>query len=896
MDISKIENVYEQLTTYGNAINVVISGSGDVPYIQIFNYLKEKYKDSFWYIYDVNMSNIPEDGFIKYTQSVYRNIKYWGLYKEELIKFITTTTNNKLDVLLFCEGSKEELLSKYNYEQIGRIKQQMIPRGDIKIFNDGKISKFGKTELPKVLIDSMFDYVNKDGLYDMLDYVPHGSHRNMILRKLISLEKKITYEMYLALPDELKKFVKHINMNHIETKRYKNNRVILPEKLDRLTGTWSVNRPLKQDDLPDELTELVFGYLYNRPIAENVLPDGLIHLQIGSRYDRPIAENVLPSGLTHLHFGSRPIAENDVGITHEQFGSYYDQPFVENVLPDGMTHLHVVSRSDADDVTGLSPLEFGSFYNQPIAENVLPSGLTHLQFGSEYNQQIAENVLPDGLTHLQFGNAYMYYKSVGEYTKEYLPRGLQYFIEDGFIVDKRGVSHVVQYDSFNQPFYLVYDNYPFNRIGVSHVVRYRSNFNQPFYENVLPSGLTHLILGGSYDHPIAKNVLPSGLKHLTFGEHYNQPIGENVLPDGLTHLTFGDNYNQPIDINVLPDSLTHLTFGEDYNKIILQNVLPSRLSYLKFGDDYVQPIGENILPDGLKHLILGDRYNHLIGENVLPIGLTHLKFGDDYVQPIDQNVLPKGLIHFDFGDKYDKLYDLFIVSHNFDYRNEIIKKGIASIDRIEYKKYITFPDDIKQLVKNIEMVYDDIQHYNKNKVILPDNLERFIFTWSVNIKIKTDDLPNSLTHLTFGHSYNQPIDINVLPTSLTHLTFGEYYNQPIGRNVLPDGLTHLFFGFNYTQQIGDYVLPDGLTHLIISDIYNHPIDNLVLPSNLRVLSFSYRYGHDFWESILIHNRLEKLEKLEYDKIRIPDWVASDAYFESRKERTWVPYPQRFLQV
>ena len=121
-----------------------------------------------------------------------------------------------------------------------------------------------------------------------------------------------------------------------------------------------------------------------------------------------------------------------------------------------------------------------------------------------------------------------------------------------------------------EPYYLQHNN------PLLKLIDFGDYFDQPIEEGTLPSSLTHLITGNSFNYPI--HFLPSSLTHLTFGFSFNKAVN-NTLPASLTHLSFGFNFNQ--SVNALPPSLTHLSFIESFNQSI--DFLPCSLTHLTLG-------------------------------------------------------------------------------------------------------------------------------------------------------------------------------------------------------------------------------------------------------------------------------------------------------------------------
>ena len=423
------------------SINVVISCS-DINrnimslYKHIFDYLKSRYIDSKWFIREVNMYNrstTTDKKHINGFNKTYPQIKYWGLFNENLLDFVSNT-DEKIDVLFLCEGSKSYLLSKYNENNITDIKKKMNYNGDIKILNEGVISEFVKFNNKRIIyhdeIYNMLKFMDDDTLLNISEAMP--SYVDAIKRQYIPRQYYNLSE-YLTVPELEQRMIKKIiidkeyDLKTIPTNEWthlaflynynqKIDKNMLPNGLTHLTFGNNYNQSIDKDVLPSELTHLTFGRKFNKKIYKDVLPNGLSHLTVGCKYKQKLDKDVLPVGLTHLTFGDQYNQKFDkdvlpIGLTHLTFGDEYNQKFDKDVLPVGLTHLtfgnEYNQKFDKDVLSDkLLQLTFGFGYNKPFSGDILPDSLTHLTFGYEYNHPLDENILSNNLEYLTLGKKY----------------------------------------------------------------------------------------------------------------------------------------------------------------------------------------------------------------------------------------------------------------------------------------------------------------------------------------------------------------------------------------------------------------------------------------------------------------------------------------------------------
>ena len=179
-------------------------------------------------------------------------------------------------------------------------------------------------------------------------------------------------------------------------------------------------------------------------------------------------------------------------------------------------------------------------------------------------------------------------------------------------------------------------------------------FNQPV-NNLLPSSLTHLTFGESFDLPV--DLLPATITHLKFGAEFNHPV-DNLQPI-LQSLELPFNFVHPLDnlpnsistllaatshpIKSLPSSLTHLTL-QRMGKMSCP--LPSTITHLRIatGDTSIDisslPLIALVVWDG--QLEPNYNYGYVHALDSLPASLTSLEvFSPEFRRPL--NHLPSSI-------------------------------------------------------------------------------------------------------------------------------------------------------------------------------------------------------------------------------------------------------------
>ena len=402
----------------------------------------------------------------------------------------------------------------------------------------------------------------------------------------------------------------------------------------------------------------------------------------------------------------------------------------------------------------------------------------------------------------------------------------------------------------------------------------------------LPSTITHIMFGTTFNHTINR-VLPPSLTHLTFGQLYNSSV--RYLPNNITHLTFGRYFDLPVDH--LPQSITYLTFGENFSQPLTH--LPQALRVLNLGQSFHHQLDSlpnsihtlttytkasiNSLPSSLTQLEHHSMTNNL--NCTVPCLLTHLclsgggalfdlsnlplKYleihGTDDFNP-NLNTLPSTLRRLDLSGAWDgpldslpsSLTQLNIASQLFNHPLDHLPPSLTCLSLQHCSHLFAHPlHNLPPAITKLEILceYDTPLQLNKNPLLthlklgfafnqpvgnLPSSLRHLSFRGSFDQSV--DELPSNITHLTFGDFFNKNVDS--LPSSITHLIFGSEFNQPV--DLLPPNITHLSFGYCFDHAVQH--LPQRLTHLSFGFSFNQPVQHL--PPKLTHLSCGFSFNQD----------------------------------------------------
>ncbi len=168
------------------------------------------------------------------------------------------------------------------------------------------------------------------------------------------------------------------------------------------------------------------------------------------------------------------------------------------------------------------------------------------------------------------------------------------------------------------------------------------------------------------------NAIPSNVTHLTFGDSFNQPLSVGVIPECLTYLSFGkyidSKFNQPLSVGVIPNSVTHLTFGMEFNQPLSIGIIPNSVTHLTFIWDFNQPLSVGAIPNSVTHLTFESHFNQPLAVGAIPNSVIDLKFGENFNQPI---TVPTHLI-----DTLPKTIQDLIV-YNFE---SLVTKEIETVE------------------------------------------------------------------------------------------------------------------------------------------------------------------------------------------------------------------------
>ena len=164
-----------------------------------------------------------------------------------------------------------------------------------------------------------------------------------------------------------------------------------------------------------------------------------------------------------------------------------------------------------------------------------------------------------------------------------------------------------------------------------------------------------ILVTGVFHHAIPLRVLPEGLRRLYFNDNFNTPLQPGSIPSSVTYLQLGKSYNQPLPLNLFPSSssLRHLVLGDRFNRSIEPGVLPPSLRRLSLGFDFNRPLLPGSLPEGIQWLEMGRLFNQSIPPGVLPRSLTHLRLYH-FDKPLQMGSLPSQLIHLSLGTQFNQ--------------------------------------------------------------------------------------------------------------------------------------------------------------------------------------------------------------------------------------------------
>jgi hypothetical protein len=129
---------------------------------------------------------------------------------------------------------------------------------------------------------------------------------------------------------------------------------------------------------------------------------------------------------------------------------------------------------------------------------------------------------------------------------------------------------------------------------------------------VIPSSVTLLNFGGTFNQSIDKFTLPVMLKNLMFGDFFNQSLDNIKFPQFIKILMIDKNFNQSIDNVKFPSSLKQLIISGYFNQPLDNVKFPSSLKYIKLYGNFNQPLDNVDFPDSLTVLEVGEEFKQSI--------------------------------------------------------------------------------------------------------------------------------------------------------------------------------------------------------------------------------------------------------------------------------------------
>ncbi|KAM9966619.1 hypothetical protein ACTFIR_006839 [Dictyostelium discoideum] len=411
------------------------------------------------------------------------------------------------------------------------------------------------------------------------------------------------------------------------------------------------------------------------------------------------------------------------------------------------------------------------------------------------------------------------------------------------------------------------------------------------------------------------NLLPSSITSIKFGKSFNGKIAIGILPNGIKKIKFGENYNEPLEVGSLPSTLTSIKFGHSFNQSLNENWLPTNIKSLKFGNNFQQPIYDDInyLQKSLKSLILPIDYKVENINSKLISSLSSTKFSNDSLEYFynsnsnlilfNSNSIPKSITKLKFDKRFNQIIKLNQISNNVKsiifgkYFNSLIQVNSTlslNLSSIEFGKNFNCPFNFETLENVKTIKFGNLFMQSLKNCHFPPNLTSLTFGNSFNSEIPSGyfldlplkvlvfgkffnklmydkSLPSTLTSLDLGSSiflkfqlpqlqslimgkgYNGTLKIGDLPTTLKQLSLcGNNFNSDSLSDfgIIPNGITSLSFGDSFNQLIENKNLPETITNLSFGLKFNKPIKINVLPSNLTSLSFNYHFNQPIEKGVL----------------------------------------------
>ncbi|KAK5580822.1 hypothetical protein RB653_000846 [Dictyostelium firmibasis] len=358
------------------------------------------------------------------------------------------------------------------------------------------------------------------------------------------------------------------------------------------------------------------------------------------------------------------------------------------------------------------------------------------------------------------------------------------------------------------------------------------SFNSVINENILPKGLLKLKLKG-FNKLIIRNSLPTSLLDLELGRNYNRAISAyGTLPSSLTSLTLGQRFVHVIYTGTLPPTLKKLIIQSiNYNQRFEKRSLPDALEHLEFHKNgfFNQPIGDKYLPPNLKTLILPRQWsNNLepILPQQIPIGVTNLQFHSNECSLFLRNdSIPLSVLNLRVNG---------ILSNHISYSKgcEKILKGSfipPSVTQLETGTIVNLSHCIN--LKNF-ILDESFNQRSLTKDSIPLSVINFKLPALWDRKLSVGILPNSIKVLDLG-SFNHEIEENVLPQNLESLTMNSWDQPSINKNIFPQSLTFLSIK-SFNQRLTPSTLPKKLEILILYK-YNVLLIPNCFPNSIKLI-------------------------------------------------------------
>jgi hypothetical protein len=212
-------------------------------------------------------------------------------------------------------------------------------------------------------------------------------------------------------------------------------------------------------------------------------------------------------------------------------------------------------------------------------------------------------------------------------------------------------------------------------------------------------------------------------------------LKEGDIPTMVTHLRFGTSFNQSLKAGDIPNSVTNLTFGFYFNQPLKKGNIPNMVSYLRFGTSFNQPLKEGDIPNNVTNLIFGHTFNQMLKKNDIPNSVIHLTFGSCFNQMLQKDDIPNSVTHLTFGEYFNQELNDYISNHLIELviplnytmsklkSNKDILIGYLKNNDISYHEYnfrINFYEKIS--------IHNHILHIDVNKlhgrIILKELVEK----------------------------------------------------------------------------------------------------------------------------------------------------------------------------